>query len=213
MPRTAGSGLDKCCATAGLSRPAREVHLAVLAAFAQAGRALSRDELERVAVGQGADPAAVLAELQERDVIAFGADGELRAAYPFSPAPTPIQVTWAGGPVIHAMCAIDALGIPLMAGRDGTITSADPHSGEQVRGQRRDGTWRWEPDSTVVLAAVGGGCATAADLSCRNVSFYTSASHAEAYLRANPGVSGQILDQATAVDAAGILFGPPLGRT
>jgi anti-sigma regulatory factor (Ser/Thr protein kinase) len=37
----------------------------------------------------GIDPAAVLVELAERVVIAFTADGEIRAAYPFSPAPTP----------------------------------------------------------------------------------------------------------------------------
>src|SRR5690242_903306 len=49
-----------------------------------------------IARAHGADPAAALAELAARDVIAFGADGEIRADYPFSPVPTPIQVRWAG---------------------------------------------------------------------------------------------------------------------
>jgi len=44
--------------------------------------------------------------------------GEIRAAYPFSPVPTPIQVRWAGGPVTYAMCVIDALGnCPVVACR------------------------------------------------------------------------------------------------
>ena len=65
------------------------------------------------------------AELAGRDVIAFDADGEIRAAYPFSPTPTPIQVSWEGGPAAYAMCAIDALGISAMLGRPVTITAAE----------------------------------------------------------------------------------------
>jgi mercuric reductase len=47
-------------------------------------------------------------------------------AYPFSGAPTRQQVELDGFPAVHAMCAIDALGIPVMAGRDGRITATDP---------------------------------------------------------------------------------------
>ena len=98
MTQTAGPGLDKGCCAAALTRPARQVHLAVLATFAQTGQAPGRGELERIARAGGADPTVVLAELAERDVIAFGRAGEVRAAYPFSPSPTPIRVSWEGGP-------------------------------------------------------------------------------------------------------------------
>src|SRR5262245_44902362 len=99
MTQTAGPGLNKGGCAAALTRPARQVHLAVLAAFAQTGQAPGRGELERIARADGADPAVVLAELAERDVIAFSQAGEIRAAYPFSPSPTPIQVSWQSGPV------------------------------------------------------------------------------------------------------------------
>ena len=59
----------------------------MLAAFAQTGRAPMRGDLERIARAGGADPAAALAELAERDVIVFDQAGEIRAAYPFSPSP------------------------------------------------------------------------------------------------------------------------------
>ena len=117
MIQPAGLGLGKGCSVGVLTRAARQVHLAVMAAFAETGRAPARGELERSARTNGADPAAVLAELAARDVIVFGADGEIRAAYPFSPVPTSIQVRWAGGPLTYAMCAIDALGISAMLGR------------------------------------------------------------------------------------------------
>ncbi len=132
MSQTTGPDLTKRCSAAALTRPARQVHLAVLAAFAESGRAPGRSELERTARVHGGDPAAVLAELAARDVLAFGADREIRAAYPFSPTPTAILVTWAGGPLTYAMCATDALGISAMLGHSVTITAAEPGTGRLI---------------------------------------------------------------------------------
>jgi len=44
MTQTAGPDLDKGGCAAALTRPARQVHLAVLGAFAQAGQAPGRGE-------------------------------------------------------------------------------------------------------------------------------------------------------------------------
>jgi len=89
-----GAELNQGRCAVVLTPPARQAHLAVLGAFAEAGRAPLRAELERIARGQGAGPGVVLAELAGRDVLAFHGSGEIRAAYPFSPSPTPVQVTW-----------------------------------------------------------------------------------------------------------------------
>src|SRR5215469_8148263 len=132
MTQPTGPKLNRCCAAAALTRPARRVHLAVLAAFTVAGQPPSRGELERIARVHGGDPGQALAELAAADVIAFGADGEVRAAYPFSPVPTPIQVAWAGGPLAYAMCAIDALGMSAMLGRPVIITGAEPGTGQLI---------------------------------------------------------------------------------
>jgi alkylmercury lyase-like protein len=105
-----------------------------------------------VARGRGADPDAVLAELTERDLIAFGAHGEIRAACPFSPAPTPIQVRWDGGPASYAMCAIDALGMSAMLGRPVTITAAEPNSGRIIAAEADRDRARWRPRTAVVFA-------------------------------------------------------------
>ena len=65
-------------------------------------------------------------------------NGVVAVAYPFSGTPTPHRVELDGLPAVYAMCAIDALGLPFMASRDGRITSADPH----------DGTPSWCPSAT-----------------------------------------------------------------
>jgi hypothetical protein len=176
--------------------PARYLHLAVLRAFAETGRAPLRAELERIARSQCADAGVVLAELAGRDLLAFDGGGEIRAAYPFSPSPTQIQVTWERGPRAYAMCAIDALGISAMLDRPVTIAAREPGSGRPVTVQVDRNQARWRPRSAVVLSgAVGdavGGC-SAVDRSCGYINFFTSASAAQAWARAHPEVTGTVM--------------------
>lgn len=208
MTQTEGPGLNKDGCAAALTQLGRQVHLAVLAAFAETGRPPARGELERIARAPGADPAAVLAELAERDVIAFGADGEIRAAYPFSPAPTSIQVSWEDGPVTYAMCAIDALGISAMLGRPVTITAAEPGTGRTITVRADRSQARWDPPGAVVFAgATGADCCHAADRTCGYINFFTSARAARAWARANPAVTGEVLRQARALRRGVAEFG------
>jgi Alkylmercury lyase len=208
MTQSTGPDLNKCCSVAALSRPARQVHLAVLAALAQTGRAPAGRELERLARDQGANPAAVRAELADRDVIAFGADGQIRAAYPFSPVPTPIQVTWAGGPAAYAMCAIDALGVSAMLGRPVTITAAEPGTGRIVTVHADRGQARWDPSDAVVFAgATGDDSCPSADRSCGYINFFTSTQAALDWADRHPAITGTVLDQAQALHQGAAEFG------
>jgi Alkylmercury lyase len=197
MTQTPGAGLNKADCAAALSWPARQVHLAVLAAFAGSGQPPGRGELGRIAQIHSVHPAAVLAELAERDVIAFGEAGEIRAAYPFSPIRTPIQVSWEGGPTIYAMCAIDALGISAMLGHPVMITATEPGTGRVITVHANGDQARWYPRSTVVFAgAADVECCHAADRTCGYINFFTSARAARAWARANPTVTGKVMNQA-----------------
>jgi len=208
MTQTAGPNLNKGGCAAVLTQPARQVHLAALTAFAQTGHAPMRDDLERIARAGGADPAAVLAELAERDVIAFDQAGEIRAAYPFSPCPTPIQVNWEDGPVTYAMCAIDALGISAMLGRPVKITAAEPGTGRVITVHADRDQARWNPPRAVVFAGTtGGDCCHAADRTCGHINFFTSARAARSWAHANPAVTGTVLRRAEALRRGVAEFG------
>jgi Alkylmercury lyase len=208
MTQTAGPGLNEGSCAAALTPHAREVHLAVLAAFAETGRPLARSELQRIARADGADPAAVLAELAERDVIAFDADGEIRAAYPFSPTPTPIQVSWEGGPVAYAMCAIDALGISAMLGRPVTITAAEPGTGRTITVHADRDRARWDPPRAVVFAgATGADDCHAADRTCGYINFFINTRAARTWAQANPAITGEVLRHARALRRGVAEFG------
>jgi hypothetical protein len=154
------------------------VHLAVLEVFAETGGAPLRTELERVARSQGADPGAVLTELAGRDALAFDEAGEIRAAYPFSPSPTPIEVAWDRGPRVYAMCAIDALGMSAMLDRRVSISAREPGTGRHVTVQVDRNKARWRPRRAVVFSGAAGdadgACCTSADRSCGYINFFTS---------------------------------------
>ena len=192
----------------GLSGPALQVHRAVLATFALTGQPPARGELDRLARGHGADPGAVLAELAESDVLAFAADGQIRAAYPFSAAATPIQVSWAGGPDAYAMCAIDALGMSAMLARPVTITAAEPDTGCVITVRADGDQARWDPRTTVVFAGSAGDAGRpSADRSCCFINFFATARSARAWARRNPEVAGRLLTQEDALRSGVAQFG------
>jgi len=199
-----------------LTGPARQVHQAVLAAFASAGRPPPAAELERMIRSGGSDPDRVRAELTDADLLAFTPDGEIRAAYPFSPTPTVIRVRWDGGPQVYSMCAIDALGTSAMLGRPVTITAAEPDTGRPVTVTVDRDQVRWAPRTAVVFAGDAGdpGCPSA-DRCCGYISFFTTGRAARAWARRHPEVTGTVLRQAGAlrigIETFGALLQPAGG--
>ncbi|MBO0815146.1 MAG: hypothetical protein J2P30_08370, partial [Actinobacteria bacterium] len=105
-----------------------------------------------------------VAELKDADLV--HSDGRVvTVAYPFSGRPTRQQVELDVFPAVYAMCAIDALGIPVMAGRDARIAATDPRDGATVVVSVRGGRWRWTPSGAVVIFARTADCGTGCEVS------------------------------------------------
>lgn len=199
----------------------RAVQRQVLRSFATTGRAPTASGLAETAARYGTTAGEVLAGLHAGDFVQLGPGGGIRAAYPFSAAPTPHVVRIAGGPRVHAMCAIDALGVAAMLGTGVTITSADPRTGEPVTITVQAGaeTAAWQPRAAVVFYGQrtssgpgGSGAATqamppAAEVCCGYVNFFTTPASAAAWAGACPEVTGQVLGQTTALRLGAAIFG------
>ncbi|PVZ09030.1 organomercurial lyase [Actinomycetospora cinnamomea] len=142
---------------------AQDVHRMVLRAFLNSGDAPHRRDLPD-SCGVEVDEALDL--LDEVDLVHLDAEGRVVVAYPFAARITGQTVRVDAGPVLQAMCAIDALGIPMLAGRDGVIESADPLDGQPIRVECTGGSWRWAPAETVVLLASSAECGVAAECLC-----------------------------------------------
>jgi alkylmercury lyase len=193
---------------AALAAPVRDLHRAVLRRFLDVGAAPALSWMRQAAADLGLGDSAV-AELEAADLV--HSDGEMvTVAYPFSGRPTRQRVELDGFPAVYAMCAIDALGIPAMTGRDGRITSADPRDGAPILVSARGGQWRWTPAVAVVVLArtadCGRGC-QAWEVLCPNTTFHASRDSAQDYLSARGGIEGRILGQRAAAEAGQHSFG------
>lgn len=226
------AALAQAAGRSGLGRVApvegglRAVHQRILRAFAETGQPPAMAELDHVAASRGTTGAQILARLHAADFLRFDGSGAISAAYPFSPTPTPHRVEIDGGPQVYSMCALDALGIAAMIGRDVRIEATDPATGQPITvSVPADGDAPiWEPASAVVFYGQldSTGCcpseactdptapAAAADVCCSYINFFTSHEAAEAWADDHPAIVGQVLGQHDAWRIGVHIFGPLL---
>jgi hypothetical protein len=232
------------CRSARLTSVVYQFYCAVLRTFPAQGAPPDPAQLGQLAERFAVPLAATLADLAAQDLVQVdAATGRIRAAYPFSGVPTMHQVRLvpdpypAGGPQHHgptgqqvfAMCALDALGIPLMLRWQATIRSQDALTNEpvEVSVTAVDGAspanlagWsaRWDPPGTVVYARSAehehehdAGCA-AAGTCCPMTNFFVDAAHAQQWAQTHEVPDGVVLAPVEALHRAQALFGGVLHR-
>jgi alkylmercury lyase len=185
----------------------QHLHRRILRAFLDTGRPPVRDDLRTMSAELGLDVDIAVRGLADVDLVHLGSAGRVVVAYPFSGRDTGIRVELRDGPRLHAMCAIDALGIPPMAGRDAVITATDPYSGEPIRIESTGGRWSWRPEHTVVLVGRNGSGTTSADTICPSITFHTTEENASEHLASQADLTGKILSREEAIEVAASLFG------
>lgn len=169
----------------------RAVQQTVLRHFAATGHSPTLEDLQAAAAAHGRTAAEVIADLAAEDFLALDDAGGIRAAYPFSTAPTAHCVRLAGGVEVSAMCAIDALGIPDMLGTDAVITSADPVTGGTITITSTGGHMTWQPPNAMVYVGERACTGPAADVTCGALNFFTSPSTADAWAREHLDSTGR----------------------
>ncbi len=189
-----------------LPAPARELHRRILTHLAERGRPPANRQLQEWADHLSVNLPDALSTLAARELIfADPAAGRVHGGVPFAAHPTAHRVRIAAGPEVPANCALDALGIPAMLGRDADITSTDPTTGTPVTASVRAGRWSWEPaEAAVFVGTSGPGQLTEA--CCPVINFYASPQAARAHQDAL-GLTGTVLTLPDAARAGGLVFG------
>jgi Alkylmercury lyase len=175
------------------------VHRTILQAFAATGRPPEATELPHAG-------ARVLGRLHDADVIRLDSAGRIRVAYPFSAVPTRHQVRLASGVDVHAMCAVDALGIPAMLGVDAVITTTDPVTATLITVTFADGRSTWDPQTAVVFVGSQSGTGPSADTCCDYLNMFATRESATAWTGAHH-IAGEILNQVDAELLGRQIFG------
>jgi mercuric reductase len=188
------------------------VRVALLQLYLEGGRAptvgalAKRTGLSEMAIGP------LLEELRRRDLVVL--DGaRIVGAYPFAERDTGHRVTL-DDRVLNAMCAVDALGIGVMTGRNIAIASRCFHCGLPIRitTQNQGRTLASvHPPTAVVWQDVRyeGGCA--ANSLCATTVFFCSDDHLSAWRRGRAADEvGFRLSMEEGLEAGRAIFGPSL---
>ena len=185
----------------------RDLYRWILRSFASGGSP-SRQDIAHAARSLNVEVQTALKRMVDDDLIQCSASGDIDCAYPFSATPTTHVVTLDDGVRLYAMCAVDALGIPVMLGHACLIETADPVDGIAISLRvAASGRAQSEPDGAVVLCAVADGSGPLSSLCCPLVNTFLSSASAERFLASRPGLSGPILSIAEAVECGAAVFG------
>ncbi len=191
---------------ARISRGQRELYHWVLRRFAASGHpsgAEAREEAARL----GLDAESAFEALRREDLVHRSPDAEITVAYPVSGRPTAHRVRLTGGKEVHAMCAIDALGIAPMLGERVEIRSREPLTGENIEVELSpEGEGRWLAHETVVPCGASGH-GTSSSSCCPVLNFFASTENAERWLAARPKVRGEVISMPEAIAAGRTVFG------
>ena len=199
----------------GLSPDADRIWRAVLLGFAHTGRPSDLAELASAATLPEDQVAGLLRDLQRRDLLVLDGHGAVTAAYPFSAVATPHRVRLPGSSAaVHALCAIDALGMGAMLGNDAEAESSCPECGTPVvvttRAQGRQ-VASVRPETALVWSGIryaDGCCATSG---CTVKAFFCCEAHLEAWrARTDPDGPGFRLSVEAARQVGAALFVPML---
>jgi len=149
---------------------------------------------------------ASLHQLAEAELVFLDPAGrEITGGVPFAAAPTAHRVSIHDGPTVFANCAVDALGMAAMLGRDVDVQSRDALTGEAVTAISRAGHWTWQPvDAVVFVGSSGQGRLT--ETCCPVINFFAAGDHARAYQRTH-ALDGVVLTLSDAIQAGTLVFG------
>lgn len=201
----------KRLASADLTKEEEEIRKAILKVFAATGTAPTVSDI--VAEVPGSDREEInriCRKLAEKDLIIWEeAEQCVQGAYPFSGLPTAHSVHLKDGPVTFALCAVDALGMPVMLGQGAHIVSRCAHcdtgievtvAPEELEQYRPPGSVVWFPLAEDV-------CCPVAQSRCPDINFFCSAEHGDAWWKTRDRPEGLWMTMGEAFEAGREIFG------
>jgi hypothetical protein len=156
-----------------------------------------------------------IGELEAHDLLGSGPLADVRYAYPFTGDQTEHRVQLRGRK-LHAVCAIDALGIAAMFGTDVVIESSCRVCGAGIEiGTAQDGkslSYAQPVNAVVWYDLAYSGCAAAS--CCRSIAFFCSEAELQSWVSAQtPQRTGYRLTLDDSLEVGRALFEPVLAAT
>lgn len=199
---------------AGYEESVDVVRRAVLKHYVHDGHAPSVAQLTAITNMEPERLQDVLRQLEGRDLIVLDESGGVIAgAYPFTERDTGHRIIL-GRRTLNAMCAIDALGVGAMVGRDIVIESSCRSCGAPIHIETQDDGTALKvcrPENAIVWSGIAYDDGCAATSLCTVMAFFCSNEHLESWGESNSsGVPGFRLSMDEAQQVGMAIFVPML---
>jgi hypothetical protein len=135
-----------------------------------------------------------LDELEKKGDIILRKKGtqEIVSIYPFSLKPTQHRIILEDGTELFAMCAVDALGVPMMLNRNVKIVSRCEECWQEMTFEIKNGKIARMSHSNATICSPKTQVYPAAETTCPQVNFFCSRKHASEWLEKNPKLTGNV---------------------
>lgn len=115
-----------------LTEPERYLRFFLMERIIQSGAPVKENRLMQAEELNHLDIATLINNLISKNAIVKDLEGKINFVYPVSALPTNHRVTLIDGRTLHAMCAVDALGVAFTFKQDTKISSQCSHCGETI---------------------------------------------------------------------------------
>jgi len=156
-----------------------------------------------------------LNELEKKDIL-LRKEGtqEIVSIYPLSLTPTEHQIILENEKRLFAMCAVDALGMPIMFNRNARIVSRCAKCKQEITIEIKNEEIAWVSHLNIMIWSPGRQIAPAAETCCPMVNFFCCKEHLQEWAKENPDLTGRIseIEQANPrIKQCWRLYGETLG--
>lgn len=135
----------------------------------------------------------ILNELEKKDILLRKrGTQEILSIYPLSLTPTEHQILLENGKRLFAMCAVDALGMPIMFNRNIKVISQCEKCKQKITIEIKNEEIAWVSHPNIVIWSPRHQIAPSAETCCPLVNFFCCKEHLEGWTKENPDLIGKI---------------------
>lgn len=135
----------------------------------------------------------ILNELEKKDILLRKrGTQEIVSIYPLSLKPTEHQILLENGKRLFAMCAVDALGMPIMFNRNIKVVSRCEKCKQEITIEIKNEEITGFSHPNIMIWSPGRQIAPAAENCCPSVDFFCCKKHLEEWIKENPNLMGKI---------------------
>jgi hypothetical protein len=135
----------------------------------------------------------ILDELEKKDMLLRkSGTQEIVSIYPLSLTPTTHQIILKNGKRLYAMCAVDALGMPIMFNKEATIVSRCEKCKQEIKIEIKNEEIAWTSHPGIMIWSPERQIAPAAKTCCPSVNFFCCKEHLDEWIKENHTLVGRI---------------------